>query len=116
MLIDLYGGNSSAVSQVSPNETSYAHRGTIFKMEFYDSSLFGDYPSDGFSFLNGWVDAIEQAQGKEQIGMYINYADPTLTTAEAHHLYWLDNYERLSRLKDEFDPNKVFMNPQAVNS
>lgn len=116
MLIDLYGGRSSAVSQVSANETSYAHRGTIFKMLFFDSSFFSGYPSEGFSFLNGWVDSIQKAQGKEQIGMYTNYADPTLTAAEAHHAYWLDNYERLSQLKDQFDPAKVFMNPQAVNS
>ena len=85
-------------------------------MQFYDSSFFGDYPEDGFTFLNGWVDAIQKAQDKGQLGMYINYADPTLTAAEAHQAYWLDNYKRLSQLKDEFDPNKVFMNPQAVNS
>lgn len=116
MLIDLHGGGSSAVSQVPSNETSYAHRDAIFKMQFYDNSFFGDYPPEDLTFLNEWVDVIQEAQGGEQLGMYINYADPSLTAVEAHNAYWLDNYERLSRLKDEFDPNKVFMNPQAVNS
>ncbi|KAK2765985.1 hypothetical protein FQN54_007500 [Arachnomyces sp. PD_36] len=116
LLIDLYGGKSSAVTNVPADDTSYAHRETIFKMEFYDSQFFGDYPEDGFDFLNGWVDAIQKAQGEETLGMYINYADPTLTADEAHEKYWLGNYARLSELKDKYDPDQVFMNPQAINS
>jgi FAD/FMN-containing dehydrogenase len=47
--------------------------------------------------------------------MYINYADPGLSKSEAHHEYWLENYDRLSAIKTKYDPNEVFMNPQSVN-
>lgn len=86
-------------------------------MEFYDRVDSGTYPSNGFSFLNGWIAAIQNAQSTtQQLGMYINYADPTLNASQAHAAYWLDHYSRLSTIKTAFDPNKLFSNPQAINS
>lgn len=58
LIIDLHGGPSSAVSAIGANATSYAHRNALLKYEFYDSVFGGSYPSDGFAFLNGWVDTI----------------------------------------------------------
>lgn len=115
--IDLYGGNSSAISKVPADATSWAHRGAIFKMQFQDRNFFGStFPQSIIDFLNGWVAAIQKAHGDEQLGMYANYPDTTLTAEQAHKAYWLDHYERLSALKREFDPERVFMHPQAINS
>ena len=116
MILDCHGGKYSAISKVAANETSYGHRNAIFKMEFYDRVQSGAYPSNGFSFLNGWVDAIEKAQGTGPLGMYINYADPTLSAETAHKVYWPNTYDRLSSIKTAYDPKKLFMNPQAINS
>ncbi|KAK2746140.1 hypothetical protein FQN55_005769 [Onygenales sp. PD_40] len=118
LLWDHHGGASSAVSAVAKDATSYAHRDAIFKMQFYDRIPNNEtYPEGGESFLNGWVSAVQEAQGNaDSIGMYINYADTTLGAEDAHHFYWLEHYERLSTLKTEYDPNNVFLNPQSVNS
>jgi FAD/FMN-containing dehydrogenase len=83
-------------------------------MQFQDRSFSGGLSI--IDFLDGWVAAIQNAHGEEPLGMYANYPDPTLTAEQAHTAYWLDNYERLSALKTEFDPEGVFMHPQAINS
>ncbi|RDL41053.1 FAD-binding protein [Venustampulla echinocandica] len=114
LLIDLHGGPSSAISKVPANATSYAHRHTIFKYEFYDRVTNGTYPSDGFSFFNDWVATITNTMNPSGVGMYINYADPTLTTEEAQHYYWLDHYSRLEDIKKAYDPTNIFSNPQSV--
>jgi hypothetical protein len=47
--------------------------------------------------------------------MYINYADPTLSRAEAERVYYGQNLEKLQKLKAELDPNEVFYYPQAIS-
>jgi hypothetical protein len=84
--------------------------------EFVDRVVSGTYPADGFSFMDGMVDTITKSMSNTTFGMYYNYADPTLTTPEAHKSYWLDHYGRLVRIKEKFDPKSVFSNPQAVLS
>jgi len=89
-MVDLHGGPNSAITQVPLDDTSYVHRKALFKYEFYDSVYSGSYPSDGLSFLNGWVSTITDTMADTQfspVGMYINYADPTLTADEAHTAY-----------------------------
>jgi hypothetical protein len=115
-IIDLHGGPTSAITQVDHASTSYAHRDALFKWELYDRvSNDIPYPAGAQSFLNGWVDTIKSTY-PGVLGMYINYADPSLTTAEAHSEYWLEHYPKLSAIKTKYDPKKVFLNPQSVNS
>ncbi|TVY84607.1 FAD-linked oxidoreductase azaL [Lachnellula suecica] len=128
LIIDLHGGPTSAISKVPMDSTSYAHRNALFKYEFYDRVDSGSYPSTGFSFLNGWVASLVNARKKRgqkadgckvpttTFGMYINYADSSLTADQAHNSYWLTHYARLSAIKKSVDPNQVFSNPQAINS
>jgi hypothetical protein len=116
MIIDCHGGPNSAISKVAANATSYAHRGAIFKFELYDAVFGGSYPSNGFSFLNGWVDSVTDAQPDTKLGMYINYADTTLSASQAHQYYWLDHYSTLANIKSVWDPKNLFTNPQAVGS
>ena len=89
-------------------------------MQFLDQVVVPgqEYPSDGFDFLNGWVDAIATAQGMtpEEMGMYANYADDSLSVSQAHQAYWGENYRELRRLKGVFDPENVFSNPQGISS
>ncbi|KAH8744511.1 glucooligosaccharide oxidase [Diaporthe sp. PMI_573] len=114
LILDLHGGPNSAISKVLSDSTSYAHRGAIFKAQFYDSVFGGTYPKDGFSFLNGWVSAVTSTMNTTDFGMYINYADTSLSTTEAEHVYWLAHYNRLAEIKRVLDPRDIFSNPQAV--
>ena len=114
LIVDLHGGPSSAITKVPPEDTSYAHRDALFKYQFYDRVFTGKYPDNGFSFLDGWVDSIRNTMNSTTFGMYINYADPTLSATEAHRFYWLDHYNRLSSIKESYDPNQLFSNPQAI--
>ncbi|KAI2474554.1 Glucooligosaccharide oxidase [Pyrenophora tritici-repentis] len=118
LLIDLHGGKSASISQVGPDETSYSHRKSIFKMQFYDR-IFPDnatYKPEYMSFLNGWVNAIEDASNGSKYGMYVNYADTGLSRTEAHSRYWGEHYDRLVKIKKSLDPNNVFEGPQLVGS
>ena len=118
LLIDMHGGAGSAISSIAADATAYSHRNTTFKMQFYDR-LFSNsdtYNPEWFSFLNGWVQAIEDASPGTQFGMYINYADTNLTKDEAHSHYWGPHYDRLAGIKGRYDPGKVFEGPQLVGS
>lgn len=116
LLIDCHGGKGSAISNVSLDATSYAHRNATFKMQFYDRIYNGNYNTQWFSFLNGWIKAISDASPGVNFGMYINYADTSLSKAEAHSHYWLSHYDKLVSLKTAYDPKKVFEGPQLVGS
>ncbi|KAF2178794.1 Glucooligosaccharide oxidase [Zopfia rhizophila CBS 207.26] len=116
LLFDSHGGNSSAISEVPADSTSYAHRNATFKMQFYDRVNSGNYDSTWMPFLNGWVKAITDKMPEEKFGMYINYADTSLSKEEAHEKYWLGNYKRLVAIKERVDPGKVFEGPQIVGS
>ncbi|KAL2157306.1 hypothetical protein VTH06DRAFT_6244 [Thermothelomyces fergusii] len=116
IIIDLYGGPNSAVTKVSPEAGSYAFRDPVkhlFLYQLYDRS-FGAYPADGFSFLDGWVDAFTAGLDADDWGMYINYADPRLDRSLAQQVYYGENLDRLRRIKRQVDPTEVFYYPQAI--
>ena len=115
IIIDLYGGKNSAITNVAANSTSYPFRGdALFLYEFYDRVSFGTYPSDGFSFLDGWVKSFTDNLEPSQWGMYINYADPTMSRTVAQENYYRTSLPRLKQLKAQYDPTELFYYPQAV--
>jgi hypothetical protein len=116
LLIDSHGGANAAITNVTLDATSYAHRNATFKMQFYDRIYNGNYDPKWQSFLNGWVGNITAAMPSVNFGMYINYADTSLTKDEAHTHYWKDNYPRLATIKQAYDPKKLFEGPQLVGS
>ncbi|KAH7139552.1 glucooligosaccharide oxidase [Dendryphion nanum] len=116
LLMDSHGGASSAITKTPFDSTSYAHRNATFKMQFYDRVASGNYDSSWFPFLNNWVKAIQDASPGQTHGMYINYGDTSLSVADAHSRYWLQNYDRLVRVKDVYDPKRVITGPQLVGS
>ncbi|KAK6524479.1 hypothetical protein TWF281_011387 [Arthrobotrys megalospora] len=116
MMIDIHGGPTSAIANITGEAGgSYAHRGATFKYQFYDSVYGGgSYPSDGFNFLNGWVNSITSISPANTWSMYINYADTSLSVNDYGNFYWRANYPRLRTIKSTYDPNDVFHNPQVV--
>lgn len=114
ILMDLHGRAGSAVSNVSNADTAYAHRNALLKFELFDQDNSGTYATSSFGFLNGWVNATMSGMGSDEMGMYINYADTSLTVDQAHQYYWLSNYAKLSKLKMIWDPKGMFNYPQGV--
>ncbi|KAF5376217.1 hypothetical protein D9615_008501 [Tricholomella constricta] len=58
--MELYGGKNSAINAVSPDATAFAHRRSIFSIQFYSSAPNNvpPYPQSGFTFLDGLVESI----------------------------------------------------------
>jgi FAD/FMN-containing dehydrogenase len=116
IMFDLHGGNNAAITKVDPDSTAYAHRNAVFKMQFYDRTYNGAYDPNWMSFLNGWMKTITDAMPTQKFGMYINYADTSLTKDQAHQSYWIGKYEKLAALKKVWDPKGTFEGPQLVGS
>lgn len=111
----MHGGKNSAVGSVAGDATAYGHRNKLFLIQFYDrvAGNNGQYPANGFDFLDGWVDTTIAAV-KEDWGMYYNYADVRMTKDDALWNYWGDNAWRLQDIKQLVDPNNVFYNPISI--
>ncbi|KAG6916113.1 hypothetical protein DXG01_008388 [Tephrocybe rancida] len=99
--MELYGGKSSAINAVSPDATSFAHRRSIFSIQFYSSAPNNvpPYPDSGFTFLDGasllefsvpdiddWIGTtglvnsiISNSPHNWDYGAYPNYIDDRLT-------------------------------------
>ncbi|KIH91154.1 chitooligosaccharide oxidase [Sporothrix brasiliensis 5110] len=114
IIIDMMGGKNAFIPSVASNATSFAHRDKLFLYELYDRAIFGSFPSNGFSFLNGWADSFTQNLAANQWGMYINYADPTMNRTYANQVYYGSSLPRLQQIKAAVDPTQVFDYPQAI--
>jgi hypothetical protein len=113
--LDLHGGAHSAVTNGNFSLSSYAHRDKLFLIQFYDQTFFGNYPSNGFPFLDNWVANTTQPLTSSDWGMYINYADSNLNRTEAQQAYWGSSLPRLQSIKAAVDPSELFYYPQSVN-
>lgn len=113
--VNPFGGPSSGVTQVSVDDTSFAHRNGLLLMQFY-SSTFNEsppFPSDGLQLLDGMVNSIvSQSPSGWKYGAYTNYVDPRLSGWE--RLYYGDHYPRLQSLKARYDPQNLFSFQQSV--
>jgi len=114
IIIDMYGGKNSAITKPASNSSAYAYRDQLFLYELYDRVRSGSYPSNGFSFLDGWVKSFTDNLKPSQWGMYINYADPQMSRKEAQDVYYRQNLPRVQQLKAKYDPTELFYYPQAV--
>ncbi|KAK0104303.1 hypothetical protein ONS96_005392 [Cadophora gregata f. sp. sojae] len=116
-IIYTQGGPTSIMTQTPSPSTSYAHRTSLYEWQLVAQVAAPPFPDAGIEWLNNFVDAIleaEEGAGEKKLGMYYNYADPSLGRREADGRYWLQNYPRLKAIKKEVDPKSVFMNPQTV--
>lgn len=114
IIIDMYGDKNSAIPSFPANASSYAHRDKLYLYQFYDRVGSGSYPSNGFEFLEDWVEAFTNNLDASQWGMYINYADPTMDRATAQRNYWRQSLPRLQQIKAAVDPKDLFYYPQGV--
>ncbi|GAB1313305.1 Glucooligosaccharide oxidase [Madurella fahalii] len=116
IMIDMFGGANSAITNASADLTSFAYRDpnqSLFLYQFNDRA-WGSYPSDGFTFLDDWVKIFTDGLNTTQWGMYINYADPLMNQTQAQEVYYRQSLPRLKQLKKQFDPTQLFYYPQAI--
>ncbi|KAG5715383.1 hypothetical protein E4T56_gene8248 [Termitomyces sp. T112] len=113
--IELYGGKNSAITAVNTDATAFAHRSSLFTMQFYASSpgRRPPFPLSGFSFVDGAVNAItSNSPANWPYGAYINYVDDRL--ADWQSRYYGGHYERLQALKARYDPHNLFDFPTGI--
>ncbi|SEG88866.1 FAD/FMN-containing dehydrogenase [Actinacidiphila yanglinensis] len=93
-----------AVNRVSPTATAFSHRGSRFLAQYLAShALTG----------TNWLDTTHSALRRYASGgAYQNYTDPSLT--DWRTAYYGQNAARLTALKKQLDPNRLFDFPQAL--
>ncbi|KAL1735589.1 hypothetical protein EV714DRAFT_200079 [Schizophyllum commune] len=113
--IELYGDSGSAINTVAADRTAFPHRDKVFTMQLAALSPNDQppYPDDGFSFLDGLVDAVIESEPVGWLyGAYLDYTDPAYFPGQT--LYFGDNYKRLSQLKRLYDPDNLFRFTQSI--
>lgn len=118
-IINLYGGPGSKINQISPNESAYSDREALWVFQNYGYSSNNLPPFDPaiIPLIDGLNNATTALQPDGDFTAYLNYVDPDLTAQEAAVLYYgPETYDKLLKIKAEFDPGFVFWNPQAIGN
>ncbi|KAF8955654.1 glucooligosaccharide oxidase [Flammula alnicola] len=115
--VELFGGRNSAINAVKAEDTAFARRDSLFTIQFYASSpgSVPPYPEAGFTFLDDTVNAIvTNSPLNWDYGAYTNYVDDRLVDWQKR--YYAQNYPRLRRLKDLYDPRGTFSFPTSIQN
>ncbi|KAF5020130.1 hypothetical protein F66182_7841 [Fusarium sp. NRRL 66182] len=113
LLIDLFGGPNSAVTESTVN-SAFPHRDKLFLYQFSDRGNYTAHASNGFSLLKGFRESVTASMADGEWGMYANYLDTELDNEEAVRLYYGESLDRLKRIKAAYDPKDMFWNPQGI--
>ncbi|KAL9098310.1 MAG: hypothetical protein Q9187_009682 [Circinaria calcarea] len=118
-IINLYGGPGSQINTKDESFAAYPERSSLWVFQHYGftSSATFPFPPAIEPFVTGLSDAITNAQPETTFTAYLGYVDPSYTAAQAHALYYGDAvYSKLLALKDIWDPERLFWNPQAIGA
>ncbi|KAL1712875.1 hypothetical protein EV715DRAFT_277706 [Schizophyllum commune] len=113
--VETYGGSNSAIRAVPVDDTAFVHRNKMFNLQLYAYSQdeLPPYPDDGFAFVDGMANSILSNEAANwPWGSYVNYPDDRLENWQT--LYYGEHYERLTKLKNAYDPGNVFQFPHSV--
>ncbi|MBB5117842.1 FAD/FMN-containing dehydrogenase [Streptomyces eurocidicus] len=98
-----------AVNRVKPLDTAFVHRRSRFLAQYLTSWAAGGSGAPQTSWLDGTHAAMRRyASG----AAYQNYVDPGLK--DWRKAYYGDAEGRLTKLKRQYDPNRLFDFPQAL--
>ncbi|WP_171171124.1 FAD-binding oxidoreductase [Streptomyces sp. I05A-00742] len=98
-----------AVNRVKPLDTAFVHRRSRFLAQYLTS--WGTAASGGPQVA--WLDGLHAAMRRHASGAaYQNYADAGLK--DWRRAYYGDASDRLTKLKRQYDPQRVFSFPQAL--
>ncbi|PIL24479.1 hypothetical protein GSI_14233 [Ganoderma sinense ZZ0214-1] len=111
-IFDLYGGGDSVIALADKDTNAFDARDSLYSIQYYGTIPASVSDADGIAFVQGMKSAVEINQAKTQFKGYVNYIDSTYTADEAHTRYYPTHTERLTALKDQYDPNRVINFPQ----
>ncbi|MFF9205328.1 FAD-binding oxidoreductase [Streptomyces sp. NPDC014986] len=98
-----------AVNRIAPTATAFVHRRSRMLAQYIASWS----PHGSGSAAESWLASAHRAMRPHASGAaYQNYCDPTLT--DWRRAYYGDAVPRLTRLKQRYDPDRVFTYPQAL--
>ncbi|WP_052864082.1 FAD-binding oxidoreductase [Streptomyces niger] len=124
VMLSSFGGQ---VSAVGPAATAFPHRDAAFKAAWMIWWTDDSAEADSLAWIREFYHGMYAATGGVPVpddvtdGCFLNYADidlsdPAFNTSGVpwHTLYYKDNYARLQRVKQAYDPGDVFRHSQSV--
>jgi len=102
--IDALGGRAG---EPAPADTAFVHRSALATVQ-YTATFTGDRAEQAQSYVRGFRSGMVSSWGNHA---YVNYADASLDDAAT--AYFGDNAARLARVRDRYDPDGLFTQPQA---
>ena len=106
LLIDTLGGR---INEIQPDATAFPHRNNMVAYQFMSIFDYGCDESQMKEWLRNFHKDMLKYMGE---GSYSNYANPDLVDHNQH--YFLENYNRLVRIKKKYDPNNIFKHSQSI--
>jgi FAD/FMN-containing dehydrogenase len=111
--VDSYGCRINAIPS---DRTAVPQRSSILKLQYQTYWTTEAETEKNLRWINDFYVAMYGDRGPQpdgtMDGCYVNYPDIDLKDWE--HLYYLDNYPRLQKVKAEWDPHNVFHHGQSV--
>jgi FAD/FMN-containing dehydrogenase len=98
-----------AIARVAPDATAYAHRNAPIMINV---AAFYTTPEDHLQ-QQGWVNAYAEALKQEETGAYVNFVGDE-GAERIHAAYPGATWERLRRIKKQYDPRNVFRRNQNI--
>lgn len=123
LVFNPYGGR---MSEIPSSETAFPHRaGNIYKIQYsVNWSQEGeDYDKEYTTQIRRLYSYMTQFVSKSPRGAYLNYRDVEIGTTSTWSYdegqvygrkYFLDNYDRLVKVKTAVDPTNFFRNEQSI--
>jgi len=93
-----------AVGRVPNDATAFAHRNAMGNLGIGVSWPFGEDPAEHVAWIRGFWPAIEPFTQ----GFYANDGDPDAYVAPSIVANYRENYARLVRIKNRYDPDNLF--------
>lgn len=105
VILDALGG---AISRIAPADTAFPHRKALAAIQIYLRTS----PAEQAAAARTVAAVRDQLAGVLGAGGYINYIDAGMPNwAQA---YYADNLPRLRQVAQRYDPNRLFIFPQAI--
>lgn len=94
--------------KINPSETAFVHRDALYLIEI--KAVFDKKEDEAANEI--WVEQVKRRLDQVGMGSYRGFTDCNLKDWEKQ--YYGGNYERLVRIKEEYDPENVFCFNQSI--
>lgn len=108
-ILDGYGG---AIGRVAADATAFAHRATLFSIQYYSAAPASESEATTTARLTALSDLHAKMRPFVGAAAYVNYADGDV--ADFAVRYWGSNLSRLRSIKAAVDPGNVFRHALSV--